>query len=129
MFRFEELIVYQDALDLIDSVYNYTRKWPREELFGLTDQFKRASVSIALNIAEGTSRGTKEFLHFLDLARGSCYECVAVITIAKRRQLIDEKEFLECSEQIEKIARKISALKKSLRSTMNDERSTINHKL
>jgi four helix bundle protein len=122
MFRFEELTVYQDALDFVDKAYDSARKWPREELFGLSDQLKRASTSVALNIAEGTSRTSKDFCHFLDLARGSCYECSAIVSIAKRRKLIHEKEFMDFSEHLEKIARKISALKKSLRSTMNDLR-------
>jgi four helix bundle protein len=122
MFRFEELVVYQDTLDLIDNVYDCVYKWPKEELYGLTDQFKRAAVSVALNIAEGTGRGSKEFSHFLDFTRGSCYECVAIITIAKRRNLISEKEYLVFSEMLEKIARKTSALKKSLRLSSNDRR-------
>ena len=121
MFRFEELTVYQDALGFVDTAYDGVRKWPREELFGLSDQFKRASVSIALNIAEGSSRTSKDFCHFLDLARGSCYECFAIASIAKRRKLISEKEFMDISEHLEKIARKISALKKSIRSAMNNE--------
>lgn len=58
-FKFEDLRVYQESLQLIDEIYETVQKFPREELYGLSDQLKRASVSIALNIAEGTSRKKK----------------------------------------------------------------------
>ena len=83
MFKFEELRVYQEALEFTDEIYTITSKFPREEMFGLTNQLRRSAVSIALNIAEGTSRTKKDFCHFLDIARGSCYESVANLTISK----------------------------------------------
>lgn len=115
MFKFEDLRVYQDALQFVDRVYLLAAKWPKEEMYGLTDQFKRAAVSIVLNIAEGTSRTKKDFRHFLDMARGSCYECVAVLTIAKNRQYITGAEFSIVYEHMDRLARTISALKNSLR--------------
>ncbi len=69
MFKFEELHVYQDSLDFVDKVYLITSKWPKEEIFSLISQFKRAAISISLNIAEGTGRTTKDFRHFLDTAQ------------------------------------------------------------
>lgn len=63
-FKFEDLRVYQESLQLIDEIYETVQKFPREELYGLSNQLKRASVSIALNIAEGTSRTKKDFRHF-----------------------------------------------------------------
>lgn len=114
MFKFEELRVYQDALRFVNEIYLLTDRWPGNEQFGLTSQLRRASVSIVLNIAEGTSRTKKEFRHFLDLSRGSCYECVAVLTIAKERNYITKIEFAKSYETNEKLSKMISALKKSL---------------
>ena len=72
-FNFEDLRVYQLVLELVDRIYELTKNWPREEVFGLTNQLRRAIVSILLNIAEGSSRTKKDFKHFLDLARASLY--------------------------------------------------------
>jgi len=115
MFKFEELHVYQDSLEFSKNMYLLTKKWPREETYGLIDQLKRAAVSISLNIAEGSSRTKKDFDHFLSLSRGSCYECVAVLQTAKKLGYVNESEFSSTYEECEKIARKISALKLSLR--------------
>lgn len=115
MFKFEELRVYQETLRCIDHIYVITNEWPKDEIFGLTNQFRRASVSIALNIAEGSGRTKKDFRHFLDLARSSCYECVAILSIAKNRCYISSKKFDEMYEWSEKLSRTISALKKSIR--------------
>lgn len=115
MFRFEQLNVYQESLKFVDMVYLLTEKWPNFETFGLANQFRRAAVSIVLNIAEGTSRTKKDFRHFLDLARGSCYECVAVLKIAQARKYVSEQQFNEAYEYCEKLSRMVSGLKNSLR--------------
>lgn len=115
MFKFEELRVYQEGLKFVDLIYLLTSKWPKDEIFGLSSQVRRAAVSIVLNTAEGTSRTKKDFRHFLDLARGSCYECVAIISIAKDRKYITEKESGELYEFSDKLSKMLSALKTSLR--------------
>lgn len=114
MFKFEELRVYQDALLFIDQIYLLTKEWPKDELFGLTNQLRRAAVSVALNIAEGSSRTRKDFRHFLDLSKGSCYECAAILAIAKNRKYINEVEYNLSYEFCIKLAKMISALKTSL---------------
>lgn len=114
MFNFENLNVYKEALDFIDLIYLLTDKFPKQELYCLISQVRRAAISIALNIAEGTSRTKKDFRHFLDLAKGSCYECVAILTIAKKRGYINEKQYIESYMFCEKLSKMISALKKSL---------------
>lgn len=114
MFSFEKLIVYQEAINFSDKIYKITKTWPRDELFGLTNQIRRASVSIALNIAEGTSRTKKDFAHFLDLSRGSCYEVAATLLIARKNQYISEAEYKNLYDNCSYLASMISALKKSL---------------
>jgi len=74
IFRFENLKVYQKALDYIDWVYRITKNFSKEELFGLTSQFRRASQSIALNIAEGVGENKKQFVRYLTIAKDSLRE-------------------------------------------------------
>ena len=70
MFNFEKLEVWQKAIDFADLVYNYTRNYPTDERFGLTNQMRRAAVSISSNIAEGTSRMSQtDFARFIEIAR------------------------------------------------------------
>ena len=82
---FRDSIAWQRAMDLSHEIYQVTRMFPKEEIFGLTNQLRRASVSIASNIAEGQGRLTQEeFLHFLGMARGSALEVETQLEIAKR---------------------------------------------
>ena len=80
MFNFEKLDVWQKAIDFADLVYNRTRGFPADERFGLTNQMRRAAVSVSSNIAEGTSRISQtDFARFIEIASGSVFE-VALIT-------------------------------------------------
>lgn len=85
-FDFENLKVYQKALEYVDFVYEITKNFPKEELFSLTDQFKRASISIRLNIAEGSGGSRIEFNRFLKIGRRSIRECVSITAITKIHQ-------------------------------------------
>lgn len=114
MFKFEELHVYQEALSLASEIYSVTNSWPKQETYSLIDQLRRAVVSVALNIAEGSSRKINDFRHFLDLSRGSCYECVAILTIAKSQGYINPQNFSIYYTKLESLSKMISALKKSL---------------
>ena len=81
--HYRELIVWQKAMDLVTQVYQLTRLFPREELYGLTNQIRRAAVSIPSNIAEGQARqSTAEFRNFLSIAQGSLAELDTQILIA-----------------------------------------------
>jgi four helix bundle protein len=77
-FDFENLKAYQKSLGYIDFVYGITSDFPKDEVFSLTNQFRRASASICLNIAEGTGGSKAEFNQFLKISRRSVRECVAV---------------------------------------------------
>lgn len=91
-FDFEKLIVYQKGLDYIDLVYQITGRFPKSEIFCLTDQFRRASSSICLNIAEGSGGSKAEFRQFLKIARRSARECVAITEVAFRQKYISQTE-------------------------------------
>jgi four helix bundle protein len=94
MFNFEKLDVWQKAIDFADLVYATTREFPSEERFGLTNQMRRAAVSISSNIAEGCSRVSKNDLaRFIEMATGSVFEVVSQAFISRRQGLIDEAQF------------------------------------
>jgi four helix bundle protein len=82
--RHQDLLAWQEAMALAKSVYALTSGFPREETYGLTAQMRRAAVSIPSNIAEGAARATtKEFLHFLHVARGSLSELDTQLRLAQ----------------------------------------------
>lgn len=113
-FKFEELHVYQDSLLFISFVFSITKSWSTPYRYTLADQLQRAALSIALNIAEGTSRTTKDFAHFLSISRGSCFECVAILTVAINEKLITLAQYNEAYDTAQKLARTISSLKRSI---------------
>lgn len=115
MFKFEELRIYQESLKFTSNIYLLSKKFPKEEIFGLTGQLRRAAVSISLNVAEGTSRTKKDFRHFLDLSKGSCFECVAILSIARMRNYVNEEEFNVQYKYCDQLSRMISGLKNALR--------------
>ena len=85
MGEYKELTAWQKSMDLVEEVYLCTRDFPKEELYGLTCQIRRAAVSIPSNLAEGASRaGIKEFLQFLHIARGSASELETQLLLAER---------------------------------------------
>ena len=114
MHSFENLRVYQRGLDLVDNIYQLTDKFPKEEIFGLANQLKRATVSIVLNITEGSGRTKKEFRHFLNMSRTSAYESTAIVEIAKRRKYINSEEFEMIYNELEIIIKMINKLRSSI---------------
>ena len=83
MHNFKELIVWQKSRSLVKDVYKLTQTFPSDEKFGLTQQIRRATVSIPSNIAEGSGRGTNnDFLHFIDIANGSAFEVETQLYLA-----------------------------------------------
>lgn len=84
-------------------------------MFGMTDQLRRASLSIPLNIAEGSSRSRKEFQHFLAIAKGSCFECIPIIDLALKKKLISGQTKLILYNELDIIARMLSKLISSLK--------------
>ena len=110
IFSFEKLNVWVDSKDLVKTIYKIIRKFPDEEKFGLTSQLRRASVSVASNLAEGTSRKTnKDKAHFSTIAFSSLMEVLNQIIITKELRFIDNTDYLELRSQIEKISNKLNA--------------------
>ena len=84
VWKHHELRVWSEAISLVKEIYRITSMFPREELYGLISQMRRAAVSVASNIAEGAARsGNREFMHFLYIARGSLSELETQVTVAK----------------------------------------------
>lgn len=113
-FNFQNLNVYKKALDYCDQIYILTKQWPKEYLFDITSQIRRASLSITLNIAEGTSRTKKDFSRFIDISRGSSYECVALIEMGSKLSLLTEDAKNKLLLNLEELSKMLSGLKKSM---------------
>ena len=95
MFSFERLDVWQKSIEFADLVYECTRTFPDPEKFGLRTQMRRAAVSVASNIAEGSSRFSKaDFVRFIEIATGSLFEVISQAFISRRQAFLDEDRFL-----------------------------------
>jgi four helix bundle protein len=114
-FDFENLKVYQRALEYIDFVYEISKNFPKTELFSLTDQLKRASISIGLNIAEGSGGSKEEFNRFLKIARRSIRECVAITEVSSRQKFMDDKVKQQSRSFCLELSKMINGLMKSLK--------------
>ena len=115
MFNFEKLDCWQHAIEFADLVYELTGAFPGDERFGLTNQMRRAAVSISSNIAEGSSHGSKiDYARFVEIATGSAFEVVSQAFIARRRGFLSEEKFSELYGAAERQGRMLSGLRNSL---------------
>jgi four helix bundle protein len=120
--QYQELIVWQRAMDLVMRVYELTESFPSKELFGLTNQLRRASVSIPSNIAEGQGRNsTREFMRHISIARGSLQEVETQLLIANMLNLVAEQDKIELLERTAEVSRLMTGLSKSLGRMMSTE--------
>jgi four helix bundle protein len=114
--NYRDLIVWQKSMALVVAVYEITKRFPKEETYGLTSQIRRAAVSIPSNIAEGEGRESKkEFSHFLLIAYGSLREVETQVFISEKLKYIDESACNTIIEQCNEIGKLINGLKRSLR--------------
>ena len=108
---FEELTIWQEARELTDRIYILSKRFPKEELYGLTSQIRRASVSIMSNIAEGFNRrSTKEFINFLIISRASISEVQNDLYISLDLNYINKKDFETIYNHAQKISMSINKL-------------------
>jgi len=115
MYGFERLEVWEKAINFADTVYSFTRDFPSDERFELSNQMRRAAVSISSNIAEGSSQNSrKDFARFLEIATGSLFEVVSQCFISRNQGFLTPEDFevlyLAAAEQ----GRMLSDLRRSL---------------
>ena len=114
-FKFEKLKVWQKAIDFSSDIHSLTRKFPKEELYILTGQIKRAADSIALNVAEGsTGQSNSEFKKFIGYSIRSGIEVVSCLYIGRKRKIISEEDFRKYYAEAEEIVKMLQALRKTL---------------
>ncbi len=114
-FKFEKLEVWQKSIKLSLDIHDLTKSFPKEELYILISQIKRAADSVALNIAEGsTGQSNAEFKQFLGYAIRSAIEVVSCLYIGKKRDLISSDKFQSLYDETESLVRMLQALRKSL---------------
>jgi four helix bundle protein len=111
---YRDLVVWQKAMELAAKVYELTRTLPREELYCLVTQLRRAAISIASNIAEGQGRQSKEFLQFLRVARGSLNELETQLELAAMLAYINTEQRDGMQERTEEVGRLLRGLARSL---------------
>ena len=115
MDSYRELVVWQKAMDLAEEVYRIVRLFPREEQYSLSDQLRRAAVSVPSNIAEGYGRkAAKEYARFLNIARGSNNEVETQLLLGVRFGYVTEKTIESAMQLCDEIGKMLTALTKKL---------------
>ncbi len=113
---FRDLVVWQKSIDLVTEIYQISRRFPKEELFGLTSQIRRAAVSIPSNIAEGRGKSSKgEFQQFLHHSRGSLAEVETQIIIAQNLGYLSKEETEQIIEMTSEVGRLLHGLITSIK--------------
>jgi four helix bundle protein len=116
---YQDLRVWQSAMELTTAVYHATRKFPADEIYGLSSQLRRASVSVPSNIAEGKGRSSdKELLQFLSRARGSIYEVQTQLEIAESLGYLANGDRRTLGEKADDVARMLNGMIAKLRETV-----------
>lgn len=114
-YRFEKLKVWQQAREFCNSVYSITKAFPKDERFSLIDQIRRAAVSVALNIAEGSNRRSDpDFVRFLRIAQASLCETVTALYIALDQRYLGQVDFDNLYEDSVLLSSRITATIKSI---------------
>lgn len=117
---YKDLIVWQKGMDLAELVYQLTAGFPKAELYSLTDQMRRAVVSIVSNIAEGKGRESKqEYLHFLAIAQGSLTELETQILLSIRLRYLNEKDAETPLSVCDEVGRMLNTMRTKLKATAN----------
>ncbi|MEY4012156.1 MAG: hypothetical protein RIT22_1280 [Bacteroidota bacterium] len=114
IFSFEKLIAWQKARELASEIFKITKLFPKDELFGMTSQMRRCSVSIASNLAEGSGRNSmKDKARFTEIAFGSALELLNQLILSFDFEYIEEQKYIEIREKITEVTVLINGLYKS----------------
>ena len=114
-FRFEKLEVWQETRKINQSIYRLTKAFPRQEMFAMTSQIRRASISVSSNIAEGSGRNSdKDFGHFLEQAYGSLMEVASIFYLALDEDYIKGSDLEPLLDELERLAKRVASLNRSL---------------
>src|SRR3989344_3269755 len=108
---YKDLIVWQKAISLVEKIYQLTYYFPKEEVYGITTQLRRAAVSIPSNIAEGYARRShKEYLQFYSISYGSSLEVETQLIIAKKLKFASPDQFAEIENLLEEVRKMLYAM-------------------
>lgn len=119
-FYFEKLEVWNNTRELIKDIYQTTSAFPKSEKFGITNQIRRASTSIAANIAEGMCRSTeKEKSRFITISFGSCIEVLNFLILSNDLGFLNDKDYEQLRAKAESISNQLNALNKTLNKEKN----------
>ena len=114
-FDFEKLVAYRKALEFVDAVYAATRAFPASETYGLVSQLRRAAVSVTANLAEGAGRDSiPDRRRFFTMARGSVFECVPLVEVARRQGMLPAESAGGLTEACEELSKIIHGLVREL---------------
>lgn len=120
--NYEKLEIWQEAMTLTKIIYLKTKDYPKEEKFGITDQVRRAGLSVVLNIAEGAGRGSRaDFRRFLLIAKGSLNEVLTLFTLSLEIGLVSSKEYDDIRSMVLRLMRRIQALISKLQDFPNSK--------
>jgi len=118
----KDLRVWHQSIELVTAIYMMTKSFPKEELFGLVSQIRRAAVSVPSNIAEGYARGTdREKLHFLRISSGSMSEVETQLLLSLKLGYIDQESYDELSETVTSVWKQLNALISSVKKKLNPQ--------
>ncbi|MCP9755790.1 four helix bundle protein [Lacihabitans sp. CCS-44] len=111
MLSYRDLLIWQKSMDLVTDIYRASARFPKEEVYGLTSQIRRSSISVPSNIAEGYGRrSTGDYKRFLSISLGSLYEFQTQLEVSKRLNYLEESEF----EPLNNLSKEIEKMTNSL---------------
>ena len=112
---YKKIIAWKKSYDLVLLIYKITKCFPKEEMFVLVPQIRRAVISISANIAEGYEKSTKEYIHYLSISRGSARELETLLFLSKDLGYISQNVFEETNKLLDEVCRLLSSFIKSLK--------------